>query len=115
MLCCIHSSLPLTYLGLPLHYRKATYNDWTIVIDKITGKLEYWKSKYLSLGGRLTLLNSFLSTVPTYYLSVLHLLVRVEKGIDRLQRKFLWTSNPYSSSGTSLMKWKNICRHKNQD
>ena len=41
MLGCSQSSLPLPYLGLPLHYRKASYNDWTIVIDKIMGKLEF--------------------------------------------------------------------------
>ena len=40
VLGCSQSSLPLPYLGLPLHYRKASYNDWTVVIDKITGKLE---------------------------------------------------------------------------
>lgn len=95
MLGCSQSSLPLLYLGFPLHYRNASYNNWTVVIDKITGKLESWKSKYLSLGGRLTLLNSILSAVPIYYLYVLHLPVRVEKEIDRIRRRFLWTSNPY--------------------
>ena len=40
ILGCSQSSLPLSYLGLLIHYRKATYNDWTVVIDKITGKLE---------------------------------------------------------------------------
>lgn len=99
MLGCTQSFLPLSYLGLPFHYRKTTYNDWTVIIDKITSKLESWKSKYLSIRGRLTLLNSVLSAVPTYYLLVLHLPVRVEKEIGRLRRRFLWTFNPYSPSG----------------
>ena len=42
MLGCSQSSLPLPYLGLSLHYRKASYKDLTVVIDEITGKLESW-------------------------------------------------------------------------
>ena len=104
MMNCVQSSLPLSYLGLPLHYRKASYNDWTAVIDKITRKFESWKTKYLSISGRLTLLNSVLSTVPNYYLTVLHLPIRVEREIDKMRRRFLWTSNPCSPSGIPLMK-----------
>ena len=40
ILGCTPSALPVAYLGLPLHLKKATYNDWAPVLDKITAKLE---------------------------------------------------------------------------
>ena len=70
-------------------FQKGFHNDWAIVLDKLTAKLDCWKSRYLSLGGQLTLLNFVLSTISTYYLSVLHLPVKVEKEIDRIRRRFL--------------------------
>ena len=79
ILGCTRTSLPISYLGLSLHFKHASFNDWAVVLDKISNKLECWKYRYLSLDGRLTLLNSVLSAIPTYYLSVLHLPVKVEK------------------------------------
>ena len=115
ILRCTLSTLPVVYLGLPLHLKKATYNDWTPVLDKITAKLESWKANYLSRGGRLTLINSMLSAIPTYYLSVLHLPKRVEVVIDQICRRFLWKNYSFTISRYSLVKWQNICRSKGQD
>ena len=83
---CNSSTLPVVYLGLPLHFKKASYRDWAPVLDKITAKLDTWKANYLSMGGRLTLINLVLTAIPTYYLSVLHLPKRVELEIDRIHR-----------------------------
>ena len=73
---CTWTPLPISYLGLPLHFKKTSDNDWTIVLDKLNARLDCWKSRYLSLGGRITLLNSMLSAIPTYYLSVLYLPIK---------------------------------------
>ena len=108
-------SLSVTYLGLPLHYNKASYSDWTLVLGKLTTKLDTWKAKYLSIGGPLTLLNSILSAIPTYFLTVLHLPKKVELEIDRICRHFLWKSKSTSQAGFHLVKWQNICRNKEQD
>ena len=42
----------MKYMGLPSNFKKDTFRDWALVIDKITSKLETWKAKYLSIGGR---------------------------------------------------------------
>ena len=84
ILGCTSSTLPIVCLGLPLHFKKASYRDWAPVMDKITVKLNTWKTNYLSLGGWLILINSVLSAIPTYYLSMLHLPKRVELKIDRI-------------------------------
>jgi hypothetical protein len=44
----------------------------------------------LSKRGRLTLIKSPISNLPTYYLSLFLILVGVTKRIDKVQRDFLW-------------------------
>lgn len=47
----------------------------------------------LSIGGILTLLNSVLTTIPLYALSVYKLPLTVIKMIDKIRRRFLWQGN----------------------
>lgn len=63
---CQTSSLPITYLGVPLHWKKLSPSDWQPLISKIENKLQSWKCNILSLGGRVTLLNSVISAIPLY-------------------------------------------------
>ena len=79
----------IKYLGLPLHFKRASFNDWAPVLDKLSSRLDTWKARYLSLGGRLILVNSILSSIPTYYLSELHLPAKVEYEMDKIRRRFL--------------------------
>lgn len=43
---------------------------WDNVIEKIERLLASWKMKYLSKGSRITLINSTLSNLPTYFMSL---------------------------------------------
>ncbi|KAG5598738.1 hypothetical protein H5410_030108 [Solanum commersonii] len=51
------------------------------------------KSQYLSLGGRLTLINSALDALPTYMMSIFRVPTNVVDRIDALRRNFLWQGN----------------------
>uniref|UniRef100_A0A2N9ERP2 Reverse transcriptase zinc-binding domain-containing protein n=1 Tax=Fagus sylvatica TaxID=28930 RepID=A0A2N9ERP2_FAGSY len=53
-------------------------------------RLGGWKRLYLSKGGKLTLLKSTLSNLPTYFLSLFHIPADVACRIEKLQRDFLW-------------------------
>jgi hypothetical protein len=52
--------------------------------------LASWKMLYLSKGGRLALIKSTLSTLPTYYLCLFSILVGVANWMEKLRREFLW-------------------------
>ena len=67
---CQIGSLPMTYLGMPLGASHKSPPIWNLILEKIECKLVGWKMMYLSKGGRLTLLKSTLSNLPTYYLSL---------------------------------------------
>ncbi|XP_078152676.1 uncharacterized protein LOC144547863 [Carex rostrata] len=84
------SHLPLKYLGVPLSDKKLSTADWSCIIDKVTKKLQGWVGNLLSIGGRLTLVNSVLTAIPLYMLSLYKMPVKVRQQIDRIRRRFLW-------------------------
>ena len=90
ILGCRIRSLPMTYLGMPLGASYKSPTIWNPILDKIECKLAGWKKMYLSKGGRLTLLKSTLSSLPTYFLSLFTIPTHVANKIERLQRDFLW-------------------------
>jgi mannosylglycoprotein endo-beta-mannosidase len=67
---CPIMSFPCTYLGLPLHVRQLHRVDIQPLIDKMSNRLPTWKGKFLNKAGRLKLLNSSLSSIPTYFLTM---------------------------------------------
>ena len=86
ILGCKIAALPITYLGLPLG---ATFKDtkvWDGVIARIQRKLAGWKGKYLSKGGKMTLIRSTLGSIPTYFMSLHVIPALVAKKIEKLQR-----------------------------
>nr|GEV01459.1 putative RNA-directed DNA polymerase, eukaryota, reverse transcriptase zinc-binding domain protein [Tanacetum cinerariifolium] len=64
------SSLPCSYLGLPIGSNMNNAINWKHVIDKFHKRLTSWKAKTLSYGGRLTLLKSVLGALDTYIFSI---------------------------------------------
>ena len=80
----------LSYLGIPLgaHFKDASI--WNPILKRVEKKLAGWKRLYLSKGGRLTLLKSTLSSLPTYYLSLFTIPQHIANRLERIQWNFLW-------------------------
>jgi hypothetical protein len=90
ILGCSVASLPLMYLGLPLGAKYKDSHTWNNIIEKMGNRLSGWKMLYLSKGGRLTLINSTFSRLPTYFLSLFPILVGVANRLEKFQRGILW-------------------------
>jgi hypothetical protein len=54
---------------------------WDPVVKTIEKRLASWKNRYVSLGGRVVLINSVLASIPVFYLSFLKLPSKVMKAI----------------------------------
>lgn len=67
---CQIKDFPCTYLGLPLHFRALHRVEVQPLIDKMLNRLAIWRGKLLNKAGRLKLLNTVLSSIPTYFLTV---------------------------------------------
>ncbi|WMV19366.1 hypothetical protein MTR67_012751 [Solanum verrucosum] len=57
--------MPTTYLGMPLGSEHKAGEIWDGVLEKIEKRLARWKAQYISLGGKLILINSVLDALPT--------------------------------------------------
>jgi hypothetical protein len=103
-------SMPFTYLGLQMGTTKPTIIDLSPLIDRIERRL-YSTASFLSYEDRLVLVNSVLSSLPTYFMLSLMILVEVIDVIDRARRQSLW-SRKYKDKTNSLVDWAVICKPK---
>ena len=84
VLGCNQGSLPMKYLGLPLGAKFKDKSIWNPILEKMERKLAGLKKLYLSKGGRVTLIKSTLSNLPTYFLSLFPVPAFVANRIARL-------------------------------
>ena len=70
ILSTLVASLPIRYLGIPLTAGRMRSAEWQPVTTKIDARLEGWHARLLSRGGRLVLLQSVLTAIPTYFMAI---------------------------------------------
>ncbi|KAK3218053.1 hypothetical protein Dsin_012023 [Dipteronia sinensis] len=105
------AKLPITYLGLPLRARSNRKDFWNPIVTKIEKKLSPWKRKFLNKGGRLVLIKSVLSSIPSYFLSVFKVPIGVANTIEKLQRSFLW-GDGIEKRKIHAIDWETMCKNK---
>lgn len=89
-LACRVGSVPFKFLGVPVGANPRRISTWQSVIDSIKARLSLWRSTKLSIGGRVTLINSVLSSLPLYMFSMFRAPSKVIDEVNKLQRRFLW-------------------------
>ncbi|KAK8280844.1 hypothetical protein V6Z12_D09G202300, partial [Gossypium hirsutum] len=60
------------------------------LLEKLNSKLAFWKSKFLSFGGRMTLIKSILSSIPLYPHSVFKSPLSICDDMDKRIRSLWW-------------------------
>jgi hypothetical protein len=107
---CQLGSMPFTYLGLPMGTTKPSIRDLSPLIDSVERRLSSTAS-FLSYGDRLVLVNSVLSSLPTYIMLTLVIPVGVLEVIDRARRHCLWRRKDKEKIN-SLAAWDMVCKPK---
>jgi hypothetical protein len=109
---CYHiGGLPLSYLSMPLGASYKAVAVWNPILEKLERRLSGWQKLYLSKGGRLTLLKSTLSSLPTYFLSLFTIPFSVVRRIEKLQRDLFW-GGLGDEVKHHLVGWDTICTPK---
>nr|CAE04633.3 OSJNBa0028I23.15 [Oryza sativa Japonica Group] len=108
---CKTGSYTLKYLGLPMHYRKLSNKDWKEVEERFQKRLGSWKGKLLSVGGRLVLINSVLSSLAMYMLSFFEVPKGIIKKLDYYRSRFFWQSDEHKKK-YRLARWSVLCKPK---
>jgi exonuclease III len=105
------SSLPSTYLGIPLTGESAKSISWDSLLLSISNRLNNWTFRPLNIAARLVLLKSVLQALPTYLFTALAAPISVIKAIRSLQRNFLWKGNQ-NNKKWALVGWDKLCKPK---
>ena len=73
-----------------MHQRKLMNKDWKHVEKRFQKRLSCWRSKMSSVGGRLVLINSVLSSLPMFMMSFFEIPRGVSKKLDYFRSRFFW-------------------------
>ena len=71
---------------MPLGAQNKEIAVWSEVLARRNKKLASWKSQYLSLGGRLTLVKSVLDALPSYMMSLFPIPKNIVEKINQLSK-----------------------------
>jgi hypothetical protein len=110
---CKLGKIPFIYLGLPVGANHRKVVTWEPVIEILKNRLHSWKNRFVSLGGRVILINSVLAAIPLFYLSFLKIPLKVWKKMVSIQRNFLWGGS-CNKSKIAWVKWVDVCRPKEE-
>jgi hypothetical protein len=90
MLNCVLGEMPMEYLGIPVSHKHLNIGAFSFLTQKLYKRLDPWKGKHLTSGGRQILTNSCLSSIPLYYMGFYWLQDGVHKQMDSIRASFLW-------------------------
>ncbi|GKA94797.1 RNA-directed DNA polymerase, eukaryota, reverse transcriptase zinc-binding domain protein, partial [Tanacetum coccineum] len=104
---CASFKTPFWYLGTKVGGAMCRIKSWEEIVSKFKSRLSKWKMKTLSIGGRMTLIKSVLSSLPIYHMSIykdpkkiINSLESIRShffnGVDHLSKKPIW------------IKWKKV-------
>lgn len=78
------------YLGLPEHFGRKKKDLFTSMVDRIRQKAISWSTRCLSTAGKMIMLKTVLSAMPTHSMSCFKLPVSLCKRIQSILTRFFW-------------------------
>ncbi|GKB86217.1 RNA-directed DNA polymerase, eukaryota, partial [Tanacetum coccineum] len=111
---CSTFAAPFNLLGVKVGGLMSRRSSWEEVIGNLSSRLSKWKLKTLSIGGRLTLIKSVLSSLPLYHMSIFKCPMDVLKLLESIRQNFF---NGVSNSDRrlALIGWDKIMAFKKND
>jgi len=110
---CTQMGISFKYLGLEVGKNPRKKQFWEPVINKIKARLSVWKGRFLTMAGRICLINSVITAILLYYLSLFRAPDPLYKRITSIQRRFLWGWGSVNKS-ISWISWKDVCRPREE-
>jgi hypothetical protein len=108
---CKSGVVPFKYLGLPVGANLRRISTWEPLIVFLKNRLSSCGRKYISLGGRIVLINFVLNAIPIFFLSFLKMPVSIVKAVVRIQRSFL-RGGVKGGNKMSWVSWRTVCKDK---
>lgn len=102
------------YLGLPLivgRFRKKAFND---IKKKLWKRLQVWKEKLLSQGGKEILIKAMALALPMHAMSCFKLPLSLIFELERLMANF-WSGQREDKKKIHWVSWHKMCTPKSKD
>ncbi|KAJ9562241.1 hypothetical protein OSB04_007401 [Centaurea solstitialis] len=104
-------SFPIRYLGVPLSPVFLKVSEYGGLIDRVKQRIQNWKVKSLSFGGRRQLVISVLQSLQLYWMAIFVFPSSVLHELEVLFRAFLWSQGE-SIQGKCRVAWDIVCRSR---
>lgn len=98
----------LYFCGFGLPKWSPKVNHIVHVDDKVMDKLQAWKGKLLSIGGRAVLISYVLQSMPIHLLSAVNPPLYVLNRLHKIFAQFFW-SNTVGSKSRHWASWGTLC------
>lgn len=82
------------YLGLPEHFGRKKWDIFASIVDRIRQKAHSWTTRFLSGAGKMVLLKTVLTAMPSYAMSCFKLPLSLCKQIQTVLTRFWWDLTP---------------------
>jgi hypothetical protein len=110
---CRVGSFPFPYLGLPMGLTKPRVEDFLPLVQRIERRLSS-TSNFLTHAGRLEMVNSVFSALPTFYMGKVKLPPTVVKQVDKYRKYCMWRGSDINGKKPPLAAWSLATRPKSE-
>lgn len=101
-------NFPILYLGCPIFYARRNMEYYQSMIIMVMDKLQTWKGKLLSVGGRTVLIANVLQSMSMHLLSAVNPPKSVINKLHKIFAQFFWSSSiGYNNRHCAL--WNALC------
>ncbi|KAL0927427.1 hypothetical protein M5K25_001594 [Dendrobium thyrsiflorum] len=102
----------ITYLGIPIAFKKLKISDFHPLMDTITKKLSGWNANLLSYAGRLQYLKFTMINSIAYWIRGSILPKYVTKFLRKIASKFFLFGDSSVGRKLHMVAWDNVCMPK---
>lgn len=108
---CSIGSFPFTYLGLPLGLSKPSVDDFLPLVTRCEKRLVS-TSLFLSQAGKLQMVNSVFSSLPTFYMCTFQLHSTIREQVDKYRKHCLWRGADNNNRINAKTAWSMVAMPK---
>ncbi|KAI0488502.1 hypothetical protein KFK09_028336 [Dendrobium nobile] len=99
----------MDYLGSKLALRRLKKADFQFLLDKALKTLNAWSNRYISIVGKLVLVNSVFSNLHLYLISHSLIPLSVLREFEKFCRNYIW-KNQDGKQGMHYIAWDELCK-----
>lgn len=95
------------YLGFPMFNSRPKKSDFQFLLDNFKHRLAGWKTNFMTMAGRTTLIKSTLNALLNHVMHYISIPQSIINKMEQYQRNFLWDTTA-TRKKMHLIKWVRI-------